>query len=264
MKRLAILLATAAIATPALAADVVYQEPPAPAPVSIEPVTQTTTWTGLYVGAQAGVAFGNSDNGASFNTSNGTGGSGIFNGDDSNSGFIGGGTIGYDYQMGNFVVGALADINYIDASESRSYTTGLGNTFTTNSDINYLGTVRAKLGYAMDNVLVYGTGGLAYAGLDNSMTSPSNTSGRSSPATASTRAATTTTSATPSARGVDFMATQNISFGVEYLYTNLGSNDQTITGTSANGLNTVSFSNESNNNDLDFHTVWAKAAYHFN
>ena len=263
MKRLAILLATAAIATPALAADVVYQEPPAPAPVSIEPVTQTTTWTGLYVGAQAGVAFGNSDNGASFNTSNGTGGSGIFNGDDSNSGFIGGGTIGYDYQMGNFVVGALADINYIDASESRSYTTGLGNTFTTNSDINYLGTVRAKLGYAMDNVLVYGTGGLAYAGLDNSMTSPSNTSGEFAGYSFNQSSDDNDVGYTVGA-GVDFMATQNISFGVEYLYTNLGSNDQTITGTSANGLNTVSFSNESNNNDLDFHTVWAKAAYHFN
>ena len=261
MKRLALLLAASAFVTPALAADVVYNEPPAPAPMVIQPITQTKTWTGLYIGGQAGVAFGNSSDGAVFGNSTGApGASGIFNGDDSNTGFVGGGHIGYDYQLpNNIVVGAVADLNYIDAKSNRSYTTPGGSTFGTSSDINYLGTVRARVGYAFDSVLLYGSGGLAYAGVDNnSAVVPANeyrgydfkNDGKDADIGYSVGG------------GVDVLATQNISFGVEYLYTNLGSNDQSITGT--NGTNTVKFTSESNNNDLDFHTVMAKASYRFN
>ena len=258
MKRLALLLATAALSTPAMAADVLVPEPPAPAPYVIEPVTQTTTWTGLNLGVQAGVAFGNSDNGANFNTSNPVFGSGVFN-DDDNAGFIGGAHIGYDYQFqNNVVVGAVADINYIDAETNRSYTTPSNGTFNSNSDINYLGTVRAKLGYAFDSVLVYGSGGLAYAGVDNDVSAPSipgysfDSNGDDADIGYSVGA------------GVDVMATQNLSFGVEYLYTNLGSNEQSVTGTNTVTGDTIRYTTDSNDDDLDFHTIWAKASYHFN
>jgi|GEM_PF-594332 len=261
MKRFALLLASTAFVTPALAADVIYEDAPAPAPMMIEQVATTTTWTGLYIGGQAGVAFSGDDDGARFDTNNtGVFGNGTFNGDDNNAGFIGGAHIGYDYQMpNNFVVGAVADINYIDAETNRSYTTPGGSTFTSNSEINYLGTVRARLGYAMDSVLLYGTGGLAYAGVDNTMTAPS---GGAFTGYTFTQDGDDADVGYAVGGGVDVMATQNISFGVEYLYTNLGSNDQTITGT--NGTNTVNFTSESNDNDLDFHTIWAKASYRFN
>ncbi|HEX2019695.1 MAG TPA: porin family protein, partial [Aurantimonas sp.] len=62
--------------------------------------------------------------------------------------------------------------------------------------------------------------------------------------------------------GIDVMATQNISFGVEYLYTNLGSNDYSVTATNTNS--DLNFTTESNDDDLDFHTIWAKASYRFN
>tara|TARA_R100001086_G_scaffold245013_1_gene175406 strand:+ start:175 stop:963 length:789 start_codon:yes stop_codon:yes gene_type:complete len=262
MKRLALLLATTAFVTPALAADVIYEEPPAPAPMAIEPVATTATWTGLYIGGQAGVAFGNESDGATFNPGTGPFGAGTYSDDDNNAGFVGGGHIGYDYQINDFVVGAVADINYIDAETNRSYTTG-GSTFSTSSDINYLGTVRARVGYAMDSVLLYGTGGLAYAGVDNNATAPSTSTGSTFAGYTFDQDEDDTDIGYAVGGGVDVMATNNISFGVEYLYTNLGSNDQTVTGTNAAG-NTVSFTSESNNDDLDFHTIWAKASYRFN
>ena len=265
MKRLALLLATSAFVTPALAADVVYNEPPAPAPMVIEPIAQTKTWTGLYIGGQAGVAFGNSDDGANFDPGN----NGIFGGsssgsDDNNAGFVGGAHVGYDYQLpNNIVVGAVADINYIDAEANRSYTTNAGSTFSTNSDINYLGTVRARIGYAFDSVLLYGSGGLAYAGVDNNNVTPSTAAGNEFNGYDFDKSGDDADIGYSVGGGVDVLATQNISFGVEYLYTNLGSNEQTITGTNPAG-NKVSFSSDSNNEDLDFHTVWAKASYRFN
>ena len=262
MKRVALLMAATAFGTPAFAADIIAPEPPAPAPMQIEPIATTKTWTGLYVGGQAGVAFGNSDNGAVFDPGNN--GIGLFdngsNGNENNAGFIGGGHIGYDYQFqNNIVVGAVADINYIDAETNRSYTTPGGSNFETNSDINYLGTVRGRIGYAFDSLLVYGSGGLAYAGVDNSMSAPSGGEFANYRFKQDGEDADFGYSV---GGGVDVLATQNLSFGVEYLYTNLGSNEQTITGT--NGTNTVSFTSDSNDEDLDFHTIWAKASYRFN
>ena len=265
MKRLALLLAASAFVTPALAADVVYNEPPAPAPMVIEPIAQTKTWTGLYIGGQAGVAFGNSSNGANFDPgNNGLFGGGSSGSDDNNAGFVGGGHIGYDYQLpNNIVVGAVADINYIDAQTNRTYTTNGGSTFASSSDVNYLGTVRGRVGYAFDSVLLYGSGGLAYAGVDNNSVMPSNAVGSQFAGYTFKDEGDDADIGYSVGGGVDVLATQNISFGVEYLYTNLGKNEQSITGTNAFG-NKVSFSSDSNNDDLDFHTVMAKASYRFN
>lgn len=262
MKRFALLLASTAFVTPALAADVIYDEPPAPAPMMIEPVATTATWTGIYIGGQAGVAFSNS-NSINFDAGNdGVFGDGTFdNGDDSNAGFVGGAHIGYDYQFANnIVLGAVADINYIDAETNRNYTVD-GNNFGVNEELDYLGTVRARVGYAMDSVLLYGTGGLAYAGYNRESSFPN--------APVNSLAGYTFEENGEDADigyavggGVDVMATQNISFGVEYLYTNLGSKDYSVSAT--NGTNTVDFTSESNDEDLDFHTIWAKASYRFN
>ncbi|MBO0663557.1 outer membrane beta-barrel protein [Jiella sp. MQZ9-1] len=260
MKRFALLLASAAFASPAMAADVIAPEPPAPAPVAIQPVAPTITWTGLSLGVQAGATFGHNGD-ASFSSSNDpTLYNGNVGGDDTGN-FIGGANIGYDYQFqNNVVLGAVADFNYINRKKDTSYTTPNGAEFSAQNKLNYLGTARARLGYAMDNILVYGTGGLAYGSVKNSVSTPSTTTGDFAGYTFSTDNEKKSVGYTAGA-GVDVMATQNLSFGVEYLYTNLGKNTQTVTGT--NGVNNVSF-NSNSNKDLDFHTVWAKAAYHFN
>ncbi|TFF25629.1 porin family protein [Jiella endophytica] len=262
MKRFALLLATAAFATPAMAADILAPEPPAPAPMAIEPIAQTTTWTGINLGVQAGAAMGGHAGEASFDP----GTTPAFGGGDVNydldGNFIGGANIGYDYQFqNNVVLGATADFSYIDRTKETTYSTPGGSNFTDETKLNYLGTVRAKLGYAMDNVMVYGTGGLAYADVKQDASAPSTAAGSEFAGYNFDTSNDKSSVGYAVGAGVDYMATQNLSFGVEYLYTNLGKNEQTISGT--NGVNDVEFKSN-DDNDLDFHTVWAKAAYHFN
>ncbi|MBP0617308.1 outer membrane protein [Jiella mangrovi] len=262
MKRFALLLTTAAFATPAMAADIIAPEPPAPAPMVIEPIAQTTTWTGLNLGVQAGGVFGHNGD-ASFDTGgNAAFGEGDVDGDDTGN-FIGGANIGYDYQFqNNVVLGAVADFNYINRKKDTSYTTPDGSEFSSETKLNYLGTVRARLGYAMDNVLFYGTGGLAYGDVKQSTSTPSTAAGSEFADYDFTTDSDKHSVGYAVGAGVDYMATQNLSFGVEYLYTNLGKNTQTINGTDGLG-NEVSFKSD-DDKDLDFHTVWAKASYHFN
>jgi outer membrane immunogenic protein len=268
MKRFALLLASTAFVTPALAADVIYEEPPAPAPMMIEPVATTATWTGIYIGGQAGVAFSSSDSINLDPANDGAFGDGTFDsGDDDNAGFVGGAHIGYDHQFANNVVlGAVADINYIDAEMNRSYTVGYpggpAGTFGLNEEVDYMGTVRARLGYAFDSILVYGTGGLAYAGYDRSSSLPGTAATDSFAGYTFEENGDDADVGYSVGGGIDVMATQNISFGVEYLYTNLGSNDYSVTATNTNS--DLNFTTESNDDDLDFHTIWAKASYRFN
>jgi outer membrane immunogenic protein len=80
---------------------------------------------------------------------------------------------GYNWQYGNFVIGAEADINYLgfnqtvrhDATDAVSSVLAQDPTIATDKveyTVDWFGTFRARLGYAVDNVLIYGTGGLAY------------------------------------------------------------------------------------------------------
>ena len=151
----------------------------APAPYVAVPVF---TWTGFYVGVNAGYGF--SDAGRNgLGTFIATPGSltaplggytgvvtnGLTRG--SNDGFVGGGQIGYNYQIGNFVLGIEADAQYADLNNTRgtsvvTLTPGVaGFVGAQNGNfggIDYFGTVRGRVGYAIDRLLVYGTGGFAY------------------------------------------------------------------------------------------------------
>ncbi|WP_152046162.1 outer membrane protein [Aureimonas psammosilenae] len=265
MKLFALLLASAAFASPALAADITYDEPPAPAPVELAPVAN---WTGAYVGGQAGVAFGGSKGASGVD---GFGGPTATNQDGTGAGFTGGGHVGYDYQMpNNVIVGGVADFNYIDHDKKTGVVLGqngsaTGQEFETKTDMKYFGTVRGKVGYGVDRVAVYGTGGLAY-GKAKVNTDESNFN------TSANGTGTTYTATSDSDKdkvgyavgaGVDVLATQNVSFGLEYLYTDLGKAKSETTFTEANTVNPDTFTTKSKT-DLDFHTVMAKASYRFN
>jgi outer membrane immunogenic protein len=68
---------------------------------------------------------------------------------------MGGGQVGYNWQSGVFVFGVEADIQ----------ASGANDTFAAYKFSNpWFGTLRGRAGYAMNNVLFYGTGGLAYGG----------------------------------------------------------------------------------------------------
>jgi outer membrane immunogenic protein len=92
------------------------------------------------------------------------------------NGFIGGGQVGYNYQFEKYwVVGLEADFQYADLRDSSTaitspppagFVTGIT---TVRQNVSWLGTVRPRVGRLItDRLLLYGTGGLAYAGVDKS------------------------------------------------------------------------------------------------
>jgi outer membrane immunogenic protein len=131
------------------AADLPYRGTPASPLFSPAPAF---SWTGLYTGLNAGYGWSDSvthrldpDNDViEF---------------DRSGGFVGGGQIGYNFQIGKSVLGVETDLQYAAIGNK----SGLFGTayFPDNSD-GYFGTVRARLGFAVDRTLVYGTGGIAY------------------------------------------------------------------------------------------------------
>lgn len=160
----ALLLSTAAVvvAGSALAADL----PRKSAPVAYMPAPPVFTWTGFYVGVNAGYGWNSRDvttaGVLAGNVANVNAGRRPSSISLDSKGFVGGGQVGYNYQIGQFVAGVEADLQYSDVKGRSSYISAVGDLSTFRYDLDYLGTVRARLGVAFDRVLVYGTGGLAY------------------------------------------------------------------------------------------------------
>lgn len=145
-------------------------------PTFAPPPPPVFSWTGFYAGLNAGFDWANDPisltPGGLWNTAFDAGNSPFIAANGSPtlhpSGFAGGGQIGFNYQIQNFVLGIEGDIDYTDLHSS--LTTGtltaplFGETFVFQSAVrsNWLSTVRARLGFTpFDRLLVYGTGGLA-------------------------------------------------------------------------------------------------------
>jgi outer membrane immunogenic protein len=109
-------------------------------------------WSGFYAGANAGYGW----------TANSGGG------DLSPSGGYGGGQIGYNWQgvfgLGpQWVLGVEADIQGSGISDSASF----GNGGSIENSLNWFGTVRGRIGYAMGPALFYFTGGFAFGEVES-------------------------------------------------------------------------------------------------
>jgi len=170
--RILSLLAATALATAAVsaasAADLPSQAPP-PAPI-LAPIF---TWTGFYVGGNLGAGWRDSNDDPVILTGPGIpggleGGTLIF-GNNNDATFTGGGQIGYNYQIGSFVIGAEADIQGIDSGNNSNavFIPGPGFTGTFvpgefENGADWWGSARLRAGVAFDRFLVYATGGLAY------------------------------------------------------------------------------------------------------
>ena len=156
----------AALTTAASAADLPRRAlPPAPIPLPV------FTWTGAYFGINAGYITSTNESvntAGSFRANNGAQtGSYTSTFKQQRDGFTGGGQVGYNYQFtpgSGFVVGVEADAAYTDLRRSSSFNSIIGGTNTFRQSGDYLGTVRGRVGYAVDRTLFYATGGFAYAG----------------------------------------------------------------------------------------------------
>lgn len=188
MRRIAWITAAliAACMSPAQAADLPYGSR---APYTVNQPLNAFSWAGPYLGGNLGYAWGD-----------------VTNNPTKPSGLAGGVQGGFNLQSGAFVYGLEADIQ----------ASGANDTFAPWKFSNpWFGTVRGRVGYAFNNVLFYGTGGLAFGelrgetfGLSESRTGAGWTAGV----------------------GAEFGFAPNWSAKVEYLYVDLSNTRFTITG----------------------------------
>ena len=285
MKKL--LLSTVAFASltaGAMAADLPSRRV-APAPYVAVPVF---TWTGFYVGVNAGYAFdtGNNFNGPFAVGPGGTTPAGVFtpgtgvfpNQNNNRDGFVGGGQVGYNYQIGNIVVGIEADAQYADLAGNRSgvvgFTpgSGLAAPFVAfapaggnRTGIEWFGTVRGRIGYAWDRLLVFGTGGFAYGdGPDNcNSVGPFGAAGRCVNGGNNNGLRT----GWAAGGGIEYAFTPNLTGKIEGLYVNLDRNASSRyigDAFSVPGLvRTPVFLNNGRNRDDEFVVVRAGLNYKF-
>lgn len=199
MKKTVLAAAFVMLSAPAFAADLgsvhtpVYSAPPA-----------AYDWTGAYVGVNAGGGFGG----------NATGQVGPITLQGTAGGFLGGGTIGYNYQMGRFVIGAEGDFGWSNiGNETKIGIGGFGATI--KAQTNWLATARARLGWTpWDTALIYVTGGGAFADMDV---------GASLAPGGSISQSRTHTGWTVGAGFETALGHSNWTFKAEYLYADLGS-----------------------------------------
>jgi len=147
--------------------------PPAPAPVY--------SWTGFYGGANVGYSWGRSSDSWNYFAPNITTGSTICgagaycisgSGTDNLNGVIGGLQAGYNWQTGNLLAGIETDFQWSGQRRTENFTTpfqaaapagSAGTGFETFAEkLQWLGTLRGRIGYAPGQWLFYATGGLAY------------------------------------------------------------------------------------------------------
>jgi outer membrane immunogenic protein len=185
----AALLASAA--TSAMASDLPprgYAPPPAYAPLPF-------TWTGAYVGANAGYGWGESPGAGKVSFAN------------VSSGFVGG-TAGVNYQIGHLVLGAEGDFDFSDMSN-----TNVQGKNWTKAYVSSFGTARARAGFALDRTLFYVTGGFAGAEVRG-------TFDNTAKGVVSTQSGFRTGGVIGG--GIEYAVTNNISLKGEYLYAPLG------------------------------------------
>lgn len=189
------------------------------------PAPPIMSWAGPYVGLNLGVAW----NRATFSDLGGTGGAFFAfppgTGDPfwspSGAGFTFGGQAGYNWQSGNIVYGVESDLNWADAKTSGAF--GAPGVFPINSitKMDWMGTVRGRLGVAYSQFLFYGTGGIAFAHFEDNWGTPAAGGGPQFTSN-STRTGWT------AGGGVEYMLARNWTVRAEALYAGFGSKTITV------------------------------------
>jgi outer membrane immunogenic protein len=127
------------------------------------------SWTGCYVGAEGGGAWGSSEHVVQSGTIAGTTITGKFD----LSGAIAGGTVGCNLQLSNFVIGIENDYSWTNKQGSAFNIPPFDPTTTSTTREKWIDTLRGRFGYVpWDRVMVYGTGGIAWAGTSVDVSNP--------------------------------------------------------------------------------------------
>ncbi len=212
------------------------------APVPVAYAAPVFTWTGFYVGLNAGAAIRQNNWGVNFVP--GAAFFGVPN-NNNNVGFTGGAQIGYNWQMSAFVFGLEADLNYLSAQNAASaWWLGGAN----NSSGGLLGTVRGRLGLALDRWMVYATGGFAYGNAYYNSWYPFAAGGFWNQTSSGMKIGYTV------GGGVEYALSDAWSIKAEYLFTDIRRNND----------NNFGFAPAYWNRSTQNHIVRAGVNYHFN
>ena len=216
----------AAIAFPAIAADLVRYPTPAPRVESFQPAPVGTSWSGFYVGGNLGAAL--DPNNLSIKDLSVEQDLSLKSSDDTQ--FIGGVHTGYNWQIGTWLVGVEGDVDFSD-------------------NINFLASARGRLGWALGNWLLYGTGGVAFIDTDNNFVVVSADDGPFGFSQSNNDTGFVV------GGGVDYKVSPHLSLGVEGLFYDFG-NEEThlVAGDEPFVVK----------EDQDFAVVRARLTYHFN
>ncbi len=184
-------------------------------------------WTGLYVGLQTGYTWGNTDaTGAVLGANQSYG--------YDTTGWVGGGHAGYNWQMQNLVVGIETDIEAASLGGDGRSALGLRH----ETDLNWIGSTRGRLGLAYDRTLFYATAGWAYGDVKVSNAVASFSEVRNG---------------WTAGVGIEHAYSERMSLRLEYRYTDLGS---TNFASGAGGGTT-------DKSEVDFHAVRAGVSFKF-
>jgi outer membrane immunogenic protein len=184
------------------AADLPTKAPPPAAPVYVP-----YNWTGFYIGGNVGGAWANgsiTDDVAGFSFST------------SHSGFLGGGQVGFNYQVSNIVLGVEGDFDWtsLNATGNSVFFPGIGaGAFLQGSaNTKWISTVAARLGVAYDRWLFYAKGGGGWIGNNATVTDVT---------TGATFSTSNSNSGWVAGAGIEWAFTPNWSARVEYDYIGL-------------------------------------------
>lgn len=142
--------------------------------------------------------------------------------DRDDGGIEGGARVGYDMQFGSWVLGAVVDVQGVDAEDS---VTGFSTTpasYVFTRDLEQTTALRARLGYAAGPALFYATGGVARGKIENRF---STTNGANS---FTTRVDEETADGYQYGAGIEWSLAPNLTLVGEYIYTDLEAGDYVV------------------------------------
>jgi outer membrane immunogenic protein len=215
------------------------------------------TWTGFYAGVNFGGSFMNNPEKYSKDS-----GAGAISFDSWEKGEIGGGQIGYNLQVGTFVIGVEADFSDRNLySDTVFFPFGnLVDMVGMSQSALWLGTVRPRAGFAAGDWLFYATGGFAYGDVhhgsaEQNISAAGNLAGQSRDLQESV-----IKTGWAYGGGIDWALLPNWSIGVEYLHIDLGTATLSLPTQTVGGLLfTASTAHFEDQSDI----VRAKINYHF-
>ncbi len=185
-------------------------------PVSASEEGPIRSFDGFYLGGHAGGTFGNAD----YNSDQAVGPGGPFvNGNINLDGFAGGLVIGNNFQVDNFVFGVEGDVTFGDV-DGNSTIAGTNYDF----DVDVTGTIRGRIGYAWDQLMLFGTAGIALADV------------KVSDNTGITGSQRETNVGFVVGGGLEFAFSDSLLFRTEYLYANYGNETYNLPGPAAPGF----------------------------